>query len=1205
MRHHAVVPVLALTVQRFARMSLAVFALLAVGFTVAPASAQQWGPNGAPICTASNDQTGVKVVDDHENGMYVLWADKRSGSWALYLKRVGPDGSTAPGWSVNEVQISADVRTPTNEHTDYDMVLDHQWNPIIVWSKQSNLYAQRVDRLNGNLIWQTGAIVTLTGDDIAPSIAWMPTSGRLMVAFESSGHIFSQQVDNYGYPYGAPVQVSSQLAHDPVICGSSDPIVAFRVEVAGSTHCKYFTQKLPSGYAGPPIWQQEVPVGVAGSNQNESGMSMVSDGNGGAYCAWTVTTDPVNNVSASEVYCARVNAGTTAGSVPWRPRNGTSTSARDHRVVAGGTGAIFVWSDLGSSSITAATRDFNGSQYWINLVAVAPSPSGLKVFSDGSEGFIATWSDARNGSSNKDIFAQRMSGSGDGRWTANNGNGVPLTFATNDQDLPGVTTDGSHGALVAWQDKRSGNWDIYGQRVTSAGLNRAPTVTAPATQAGAEGAALSFTVSAADPDGDAISSLTSSSSPATMGSTFTANAAKTSGTFAWTPVAGSAGTYTVTFTASNSLSGSAATTITVGAAPITITAPVGGEHWNAGSTQTVTWTGSGNVDVLASPDAGLTWVPLTQGVQGGSVSVTVPQWNSTQVIIKVARSSPASSSQSGLITVLQPASMTWSIQETSLEDAYVGQSLAMALGAGDSPNILFSSVTGNGRPLFAKPIAGWWYPENPLNQNSGVANASIAVDANGNPHMSYIEVGNFRLAYLKKVDGVWSYEQVKPTWETLIYYNSLRLTPQGVPHIARVDSQGRLVISWKDGNNWVHPLVPGAISVTYPSLAMNSQGEPRVTYAETNGRLRYVERTGASTWTMSGILGNASYSSLVVDGQGNPKVAWYDPGTKNLMYRERINNSWSTPVTVDFIGTTGQFPSLALDAAGLPRIAYYGNGVLLYSWCDANGNWSTTLVDGSGNAGVSPSLALNSQGNPRIAYLDAASRRPRYAVSPADNVRPNEVQLSVTWGSTTAVVLWNAPGDDNTNGQAVEYDLRYAMNGIGDSDFLTATRLPTPPPGPAGQQQAASVSGLNCGQAYAFALKTRDESCNWSGSNIVTGAGNCGGGIEVDYSSQKDGHASAPATLQFSRSTPNPSRGEVRFRVGVPVAQRGAREELLLFDVAGRLVRALVSDAAQPGWRDHVWDLRTNSGYRARTGVYFVRYRLGQETRRQTIVLTK
>jgi hypothetical protein len=91
--------------------------------------------------------------------------------------------------------------------------------------------------------------------------------------------------------------------------------------------------------------------------------------------------------------------------------------------------------------------------------------------------------------------------------------------------------------------------------------NRPPVVTAPATQSVAEGAVLSFTVTATDPDGEALTSLTQSGAP--LGATFTTNPAKTSGTFAWTPNFNDAGTYNVIFTAANFLSGSATTVITV------------------------------------------------------------------------------------------------------------------------------------------------------------------------------------------------------------------------------------------------------------------------------------------------------------------------------------------------------------------------------------------------------------------------------------------------------------------------------------------------------------------------------------------------------------------------------------------------------------------------------------------------------------------
>src|SRR5262249_44839993 len=66
---------------------------------------------------------------------------------------------------------------------------------------------------------------------------------------------------------------------------------------------------------------------------------------------------------------------------------------------------------------------------------------------------------------------------------------------------------------------------------------------------------------ARDPDGDPITSLTATGLPA--GATFTAAGDNKSGTLSWTPSLTQAGSYTVTFTANNALSGSASTTITV------------------------------------------------------------------------------------------------------------------------------------------------------------------------------------------------------------------------------------------------------------------------------------------------------------------------------------------------------------------------------------------------------------------------------------------------------------------------------------------------------------------------------------------------------------------------------------------------------------------------------------------------------------------
>jgi hypothetical protein len=92
--------------------------------------------------------------------------------------------------------------------------------------------------------------------------------------------------------------------------------------------------------------------------------------------------------------------------------------------------------------------------------------------------------------------------------------------------------------------------------------DRPPAVSAPATASGNENTLITYTVSATDPDDQAIT-LTAASSPATSGSTFEVNAGNTSGTFAWTPTPAQIGTYTVTVTALNALSGTAATIVRV------------------------------------------------------------------------------------------------------------------------------------------------------------------------------------------------------------------------------------------------------------------------------------------------------------------------------------------------------------------------------------------------------------------------------------------------------------------------------------------------------------------------------------------------------------------------------------------------------------------------------------------------------------------
>lgn len=111
--------------------------------------------------------------------------------------------------------------------------------------------------------------------------------------------------------------------------------------------------------------------------------------------------------------------------------------------------------------------------------------------------------------------------------------------------------------------------------------------------------------------------------------------------------------------------------------------------------------------------------------------------------------------------------------------------------------------------------------------------------------------------------------------------------------------------------------------------------------------------------------------------------------------------------------------------------------------------------------------------------------------------------------------------------------------------------------------------------------------------------------IEAAKPSREGDRLRTPSALAFSLSSRNPTAGPVVFHLDVPESFRGAGEELAVFDLFGRRVRTLTSGAAVPGLRARTWDLRTDAGLRAQPGIYYARYRLGNETRKQTVVVVK
>ena len=91
------------------------------------------------------------------------------------------------------------------------------------------------------------------------------------------------------------------------------------------------------------------------------------------------------------------------------------------------------------------------------------------IASDGIGGAIVAWTDYRTGLGDAfaDIYVRRLDAAGIPQWAAD---GLAVCTTTGEQSGPAIIPDGTGGAIIAWQDTRSGNYDIYAQRVNATGV---------------------------------------------------------------------------------------------------------------------------------------------------------------------------------------------------------------------------------------------------------------------------------------------------------------------------------------------------------------------------------------------------------------------------------------------------------------------------------------------------------------------------------------------------------------------------------------------------------------------------------------------------------------------------------------------------------------------------------------------------------------
>jgi hypothetical protein len=167
-----------------------------------------------------------------------------------------------------------------------------------------------------------------------------------------------------------------------------------------------------------------------------------------------------------DVYGARI---TPSGGVlePGGVPVSTAPSVQASPAIQFGAGQFFaVWQDWrsGDARIYGARVTEDGAVLDPGGLPIAttgyPYQSPPAVGFDGTN-YLVAWTHG----SGADIYCARIASDG----TVLDPNGIPVSTATGDQQNVAVGFDGTNYLLV-WQDQRDGGWDIYGSRVTPAGV---------------------------------------------------------------------------------------------------------------------------------------------------------------------------------------------------------------------------------------------------------------------------------------------------------------------------------------------------------------------------------------------------------------------------------------------------------------------------------------------------------------------------------------------------------------------------------------------------------------------------------------------------------------------------------------------------------------------------------------------------------------
>ena len=453
------------------------FAFVTAALLATPSpSRATWQLNGNPICTAPGAQSNARCAPDGTGGAVILWTDERRGAGLidLYGTRVRADGTIAPGWPTDGVEL-----TSSGDASWFSIVGDGAGGLLAFWLDAATAHA---------FVQHVGADGTLapgfgTGGIVLPIAVGGPSGHVLQAVTDGAGGayvmwnrfngaadaIYLTRVSGTGaiapgwtasgvqQAYGDP---ANPLLGFAAVTIGADPgggaLTGALWDVNGGGLACTFTRTGPDGGA---------PALYAGVTSVASGPSLVADGAGGMFASWTSTSAPLR---CMQHFLADGQwAWPSPTAAPW-----------SDDLLLDGSGGIYLFGHSPSpDQLVLSRRDASASipPPWTAAGVVVSSAGTFTTFGAVCSGDLVytAWSNGAAGANDVRACAVTPAGAIAPGWVVN---GNVVCNATGTQILTSMIALPPTDALVAWADTRSGGPDVYATRLY---VNGPPTLAAP------------------------------------------------------------------------------------------------------------------------------------------------------------------------------------------------------------------------------------------------------------------------------------------------------------------------------------------------------------------------------------------------------------------------------------------------------------------------------------------------------------------------------------------------------------------------------------------------------------------------------------------------------------------------------------------------------------------------------------------------------